>query len=174
MKKSIVRLGAPAFAAICALSAAFAAGARDERAPHALAAADVAHHADRTFARADLDGDGALSVEEYAALTLVTSELARLNRAAPVETAAGFTTLALPEDAPAFVSPQERTRLDAIARREFLLAAEGAAHLTEDGFRALELERFLRADRDRNGVLARGELDAYARAAARLPARKTS
>lgn len=134
---------------------------------------DAAIHARLEFARADRDGDDALSVDEYAALTLITAELAHLNGFIAVERgdAAGeVMTISLPAASAAALSRGEQARIDAVARNRFYGAAGDDAALDEHEFVALQKSVFDSADSNRNGALHKNELQIFASRRANLRA----
>lgn len=122
------------------------------------------------FAQADLDGSGDLSATEFAALSLVSAELARLNGFVAVDlgdAAPGVIDIA--DEAPASVSGADRTRIEAVATHEFHSAAGEDGVLTPSDFVAFERRKFDDADRDADGALRRQELGAYGLKVARAP-----
>lgn len=165
-----------AFAApsIALISVGLAAGAGfDDRAAYGaaietLSQPEASAHAAATFARADVDRSGALDANEYAALAIVTAELARLNGFIALEIGDGQEVVPLPIEAPMALAGVERTRVDAVARTEFYAVAgdDGLMDLTE--YAGEQAERFKAADGNRNGALARTELVSFAARSAML------
>ena len=159
---------APAFAALtAAVSAVIASdgglmGGADEVDVLHLSKSDAVVHAERVFDRADIDGSGALEADEFAALSIVTAELAHLNGYVTIETDAQPREVALPITAPSALSYGERARVEAVARNEFYVAAGGDGLLSKAEFVDAQLLAFNDADRNRNGVLKPRELSTYA------------
>ncbi len=122
----------------------------------------LADHAAAVFNRADRDQNGALDSDEYASLSIVSAELARLNGFVVIETANGPATVALAGMTPAALSPAEHVRVDAVARSTFYLHAGDDGLMSEDEYTSAQRSIFEVADFNRNGVLKRGELQAFA------------
>lgn len=132
-------------------------------------ASTFAEDASRTFETADLNGDGAIDAAEYSALALVEAELSRLNGFIAIELDGEARTIDVPRlNAPTALTFAERTRIDAIALREFYSIASGDDLIDEREFTAAAIERFAAADRDRNGALDGAELSVFAAERARL------
>ena len=174
-KNLIAAFAAPAIAAVSiAVSASLASGAGlTQRAAYGadaniLSAADAGAYAASVFSRADLDKSGALDVDEYASLALVTAELARLNGFVPIETGAEARIVQLPLKAPEAMPRMERARVDAVSRRNFYLAAGEDNLLSLGEFESEKTARFEQADRNRNGALTETELVSFAAKEAEL------
>lgn len=133
----------------------------------AQAAAD---HAAYLFNRADLNNDGALDEDEYSVLAIVTAELARLNGFVAVDVAGGVKTVALPHAGRRTLSEADKSRIVSRSLREFSVIAGDDLRLAADEFASAQLEQFFASDVDRNGVLAGGELTAFAQAQSKLAA----
>ena len=129
----------------------------------------AANDAARLFDRADLNNDDAVDTEEYAVLTLVTVELARLNGFISVSTADGVRTVGLPAVRQPTLSGEAKGILEDRALREFAVMAGDDERLLRDEFVTARLEQFLASDHDRNGVLTGGELNTLAASIAHLP-----
>jgi len=165
-----------AFAApsIALISVGLATGAGlDDRAAYgaavqALSSQDAAAHAQSVFARADLDQSGALDVNEYAALAIVTAELARLNGFFALEVGDGREIVPLPVNAPAALAGSERARVTAVAHAEFYALAGEDAVMDFSEYAGEQDARFAAADRNRNGALTKAELVSFAARAAML------
>ncbi|MHA7871912.1 MAG: hypothetical protein ACX939_06140 [Hyphococcus sp.] len=160
-----------AIAAIAAVAGLAATSADDleqsagypDSAVKSLTRADIGDHAALVFARADRNRDGALNVDEYAALSVVTAELAHLN---------GFIAIERKEDAPAIarlpsadqaaLSSIQQTRIAAVARSRFYVFAGEDGAMNSDEFSRAQMSVFDEADFNRNGVLVRNELAAFA------------
>ncbi len=162
------------FALTVGIGGALAAGVgldRDDLAPAAtLDKQEAAIHAASVFARADLDNDNKLSADEYAALSIVTAELGRLNGYVTIEGVGDDRTIALPIAAPSAVSRAERARIEAVARSDYYANAGSDGVLSADEFVAMSDQRFEQADRNRNGALTRSELVAFAASEAGIAA----
>lgn len=168
-RNQLAAFAAPAIAlAAAGLNAAFASGDARLSAPaygtalERLSANAAQADAAETFARADLDKSGALDANEYAALAIVTAELSRLNGFVGFETEGGARTVALPVKAPTALTGGERARVEAVARAAFYAAAGANGLMSLDEYAGETAKRFAEADRNRNGVLAGGELVSYA------------
>ena len=135
-----------------------------------LSADAVATHAALVFQRADRDQDGALDADEYASLSVVSAELARLNGFVVIEGEEGPATVAIASGAPSALSHAEYIRIDAVARSAFYLHAGDDGRLSEEEFANGQRAVFDAADFNRNGVLRRGELEAFAQRQALLTA----
>lgn len=122
---------------------------------------DAARDAARLFNRADMDANGVVDVEEYAALEVVEAELARLNRAVVID-GVSLRHIELPAEVADRLSAGERARVDAVARREFHVWSDTENGLAEEAFVALRLARFDAADGDQNGRLQGDEMRLYA------------
>ncbi len=136
----------------------------------ALTEEALADHAATVFHRADRNQDGALDADEYAALAIVSAELARLNGFIVIESEAGPARVTLAGFAPASLSAAEHARVDAVARNVFYLHAGDDGRLNEDEFTNAQQGVFDAADFNRNGVLRRGELEVFAQRQAMLAA----
>ena len=169
----IEKLAIPGVAAACVAGAALAATGPAPAYGDALARIDAetaGANAAYVFERADLDGSGDLDAREYAALSIVTAELARLNGFISVVEGDGAPrTAALPEGAARAMSPAERARVEAVAAREYHEVAGADGAVSKAAFVEAEMERFAAADRNRNGALRGAELDRFVQLTARLP-----
>ena len=167
-KKFIERLAVPSIAAAFAVGAAFAAGEVLEpaygEASQAIGQTEAAAAAKLQFTHADANEDGVLDAREYASLAVVVAELAHLN---------GFIALddkvvALPIAAPASLPVSERTRIGAIASRDFYAAAGPDSVMTQAEFVAERLGAFSKADANGDAVLKKRELRHFAITTVRL------
>jgi Ca2+-binding EF-hand superfamily protein len=170
----ILKTGAP-FAILAVSAGAVIAATSSETfapaygGPTALLGAGAAQiDAANAFEAADADRSGALSADEFAAMRLVTAELAHLNGFVAVVAGEGADKITLPIEAPAAISTAERARIFALAYQEFYAAAGPDAKLSRREYLARAAQIFVRYDRDRNGVLARYELTRFAAEAAFL------
>lgn len=165
-----------AFAApsIALVSVGLATGAGfDNRAAYGAAVETLSQpqasaHAAAMFARADLDRSGALDADEYAALAIVTAELARLNGFIALEIGDGQEVVSLPIEAPMALAGAERARVGAVARAEFYASAGDDGLMDLDEYTGEQAARFKAADRNRNGALAKTELVSFAARSAML------
>ncbi len=162
----------PATAITAAVSAMLATGAGFQNVETndalRLTAAEASVHANKVFDRADLDKSGAMSADEFTALSIVTAELAHLNGYVVIETEGLERTIDLPIEAPAALSYGERARIEAVARNAFYAAAGGDRKLTKAEFAKAQSLAFDEADRNRNGALAKRELSNFAAGQAKL------
>lgn len=126
-----------------------------------FAYSDARLHAAVLFERADIDQDGAVSADEFAALNIVTAELAALNGYAVFNTADGERMVAL-ANAQKAIAPHDRAFIEAKARGVFYAFANEDAQLNESEFVSLETARFEAADRNRDGALRKSELQNFA------------
>lgn len=135
-----------------------------------LSETDVASHALHSFMRADRDLDQVLDVDEFAALTIVTAELAHLNGFIAIDNGGAVRTITLPVVAPAALSAAEHTRIDAVSRHTFYAFAGEDSRL--DGSEYVRLQRivFEQADLNGNGTLVKKELGIFAQRQAQLSA----
>lgn len=133
-----------------------------------LSDAEAAIHAQMMFARADRDGDGALSVNEYAALSVVTAELANLNGFLAIEQADKVAAIALPPRPQAALGDAEQTRIDAVARSTFYEFSGIDGKLQQGEYLEMQRAIFLSSDLNANGSLANSELSIYAQRQAYL------
>lgn len=120
------------------------------------------------FEAADADRSGALSADEFAAMRLVTAELAHLNGFVTVASTDSAETIALPIKQQSAISTAERTRIFALAHQEFYAAAGPDGKLSRREYLARAAAMFAHFDRDKDGVLARYELTRFAAEAAFL------
>jgi hypothetical protein len=134
-----------------------------------LEATDFATDARRVFRNADLDASGDLDSAEYVALAIVDAELARLNGFIAFEfNGAAMKVAAAGAPTPSAMTFAERTRIDAVATREFHALAGRDARLNASEFESAAVELFTLADGDRDGAIAGAEFALIA--AARLRA----
>lgn len=134
-----------------------------------LEADAAARNAARLFDRADLNNDGDLDRDEYVILAVVTAELANLNGFASLDDGDGVQTVSLPSTRKSDLTAKAKSAIRSNADREFDFAAGDDERLARHEFVAVELERFIANDNDRNGVLVGAELTSYAAAQSRLP-----
>jgi hypothetical protein len=128
----------------------------------ALPLGEVLVDAARAFSKVDMNQDGLVDEDEFAAQRVVYAQLARFNRVVPID-GHDVVSIAVPEDVPQSMSTPERAALDAVARRDYHMRVLAEPGLTEQAFSEWRLETFRSADRDRDGVLHEKELDTYAR-----------
>ena len=135
-----------------------------------LSESEAASHALHVFMRADRNLDQALDVDEFAALSIVTAELAHLNGFIAIDNGGAVRTISLPVIAPAALSASDHTRIDAIARHTFYGFAGEDARLDGEEYVALQSAVFRQADLNGNGSLAKNELSVFAQRQAQLTA----
>ena len=133
-----------------------------------LSAPEASTYAEGVFARSDRNGDAVLDVNEFAALTIVTAELANLNGFVSVEKEASVETISLPINAPAALSSSEHARIDAVARHTFYAFAGKDGKMQQGQYISLQSAIFTSSDLNANGALARAELSIFARRQAYL------
>ena len=129
---------------------------------------EAALNATFAFMRADRDGDETLSVDEYAALMVVTAELANLNGFVAVETRNSVATIALPVSAPGALGDEEQTRIDAVARHTFYAFAGNDGKMQQGEYLELQNSIFAASDLNANGSLTNAELSIFAQRQANL------
>jgi hypothetical protein len=155
-----------AFAAVAVAAASFAGlnsgAAYDEGALTSLSRGEAASYAHTVFKRADRDGDGALGVDEFAALTVVTAELAHLNGFVAIDRAGIVQTVALPVSAPGALGDAEQTRIDAVARHTFYAFAGNDGKMQQGEYLGLQNAIFASSDLNANGDLTNAELSIFA------------
>ena len=163
------------FIAITAgIGSALAAGAGlENHAPYgdtitSLTTDEVASHATASFLRADANSDGFVNVDEYAALTIVTAELSLLNGFIALQTGSAEEKVELPFGNPGALTRGERARIEAVARSEFYQIAGDDSTISHSEFHDHKASKFAEADRNRNGKLAKAELQAFAAAEANV------
>ncbi|MEO1250963.1 MAG: hypothetical protein AAFW81_01300 [Pseudomonadota bacterium] len=128
-----------------------------------LDARAIEGHAAVLFARADRNEDRVIDVHEFAALSIVSAELARLNGFVVIETHSGPQTLRLVANEPASLGFAEHARINAVSRATFYAFAGEDVALSADEFLAYQKSQFAAADFDQDGALEKGELSAYAK-----------
>lgn len=121
---------------------------------------DMTTDAKALFARVDVDGSGDLDVDEFAGHQVILAQLARLNRTVTVEGGVEK-QIPLPDGVAMRLSETERGAIDAVARRTFHDYAD-KGRMSADAFAAYRLETMARIDRNRDGVLKKGELERFA------------
>lgn len=116
----------------------------------------------RTFEKVDVDRNGLVDQDEYAAQRVVRAQLARFNGRVAID-GRGVTHVAVPESVAGPLSPGEQAALDAVTRREFHLRNPDGGGLDRAAWQEARLEPFTLADEDGDGVLKGSELAVYAR-----------
>lgn len=153
---------ATALVAAASLIGVKAGPAYDDGVLKALSQAEAATFAEAVFHRADRDYDGALNVDEFAALTVVTAELAHLNGFIAVEKDGAIETIALPAAASGALGDSEQTRIDAVARHSFYAFAGSDGKMQQGEYLGLQDAIFASSDLNANGALTRTELSLFA------------
>ena len=123
----------------------------------------------RIFDRADMNKDGALDSDEYSILTVVSAELAQLNGFVAIDAGRGVETIPVANFGGGDLSSREKARIRERAAREFRVIAGDDERLAEDEFIGAQLEQFLSSDKNRDGILAGGELATFAFTQSKLP-----
>lgn len=168
------RIAMPALISAFAAGAALAAVGENQPAYGAaistLTGADVKAHAAALFSQADLDNSGTLSASEFAAASVVTAELARLNGFAAVNASDGsLRTIAIDHQLDATLAASEKERLKAVALRDYYAASGADGELQQDEFVSYQRAKFERFDLNGDGVLRRHELKTFATFVAGMP-----
>lgn len=130
---------------------------------------EATQHAELVFERADRDGDQTLSVDEYAALAIITAELAHLNGFVAVEQEDGVKTISLSSSAPGALTASEHVRIDAVSRHVFYSFAGADRALDAKEYSLMQSAVFHASDLNANGDLSKRELSVYARRQAYVP-----
>ncbi len=153
---------AAAGVAFASLTGIDAGGVYDDTAMTKLTSIEAGVNAEHVFARADRNHDTFLDVDEFAALTVITAELAYLNGFIAVEKGAEVGSIALPLNAPAVLSASEHTRIDAVARHTFYAFVGEDGKMQHGEYIALQRAVFSASDLNANGALTRAELSIFA------------
>ncbi|MEL7015017.1 MAG: hypothetical protein AAFY32_01205 [Pseudomonadota bacterium] len=170
MWKSMIALTASAVAFSGAFAGISAEGAKTRSAHnsneivHVMGSTDYLTHSEDIFERSDLDGSGYLDVDEFAGLQVVKRELAHLNGFIRV-TIAGEQKILLLKDKRntttiQIQSPEDRVRIDAVARQVFYGQAGDDQRMVADEYLALSRDIFDSADRNGDGFVAGAEVRA--------------
>ena len=132
----------------------------------ALYVDDVWVDAERVFDKVDVNRDGLIDVDEYAAQAVVYAGLARFNGLIAVD---GRQTVhvGLPRTDRSDLGLGERTAIDAVARNDYYALTAERGPITPRNWVTLQIERFADADRNEDGQLTGRELTAYAMRVAR-------
>lgn len=130
---------------------------------------EAATHASKVFARSDRNGDNALDADEFAALSIVTAELAQLNGFVTIEHDEGAKTIALAAAGKGALPASEHVRIDAVSRHVFYSFAGADGVLDAQDYARLQDAMFAASDLNASGDLSRRELSAYARRQAFAP-----
>ena len=132
----------------------------------ALYVDDVWVDAERVFEKVDVNRDGLIDVDEYAAQAVVYAGLARLNGLVAVD---GRETVhvGLPYDTRGELGIAERTAIDAVARNDYYALTTERGAMTPRNWITLQIERFAEADRNEDGQLTGQELTRFAMKVAR-------
>jgi len=170
LMKTLAAIVAVAGLGIASVESILAGSAYDGGQITALTESEITAHAERVFARADVDANAALDVDEFTALTVVTAELARLNGFIVVELGDQPGVIELPVVSPSALPRSEHIRVAAVAQRRFYVFAGADGKMSADEFAAAQGALFDAADRNGNGRLGRRELSAYAQRHASMSA----
>jgi hypothetical protein len=121
---------------------------------------EVMVDAARAFDKIDMNRDGLIDEDEYAAQRVVYAQLARFNRQIAID---GTVTVRVPvpdEIGESLTSP-EKVALDAVARRDYRLRVTGGG-FDRAAWEEARLETFFLNDANGDGELRGKELHAYA------------
>ena len=127
-----------------------------------LTRSDVEGHANRVFARADRDGDFVLDADEFTALSIVTAELAHLNGFIVIETGGQLSTASASGVSSSALSATEQARIEAVARGRFYVFSNDDGMMDQSEFLRAQSAVFDAVDYNKNGILAKRELNAFA------------
>lgn len=130
---------------------------------------EAKQHAELVFARADRDGDQKLSADEFAALSIITAELAHLNGFIAIEQEDGVKTVSLLSSEAGALSATEHVRIEAVARHVFYGFAGSDRALDATEYGRMQDAVFQASDLNANGDLNKRELSVYARRQAYVP-----
>lgn len=167
---SLAAAGAAIGIAFSSLTGADSADAYGQQPLSGLSETEAASHALHVFMRADRNLDQKLDVDEFAAVSIVTAELAHLNGFIAIDNGGAVRTIALPVVAPAALSAADHTRIDAVARHTFYAFSGDDSRLDADEYVTLQAAVFDQADINGNGKLAKKELGIFAQRQAQLTA----
>ncbi|WP_189576328.1 hypothetical protein [Parvularcula lutaonensis] len=123
---------------------------------------DAMLDAARAFEKVDVNRDGIIDEDEYAARRVVYAQLARFNRQIPID-GQSLIRIPVPEDIPNSMGAAERAALDAVARRDYHLRVMAKDGLDQSAWQDARLETFSLADGNGDGELRDGELTVYAK-----------
>ena len=121
---------------------------------------DARLNADRMFDKIDVDGDGQLSIDEYASQAVVNASLSRFNGIIAVDGRETY-HIALPAEATGRLSSHEQTTIDAVARNEFYQFAGTDSAMDRREWITAQLTDFAEVDFNEDGVLRGPELEVY-------------
>lgn len=113
------------------------------------------------FHRVDVDQNGVLDIEEFAAQAVVQAELARLNRLVLLG-GEEARHVPLPRGVEQTLTASMRATLDAVARQEFHAHADSDGALGVKAYTTLRLAVFDEADRNNDGQLIGREPSGFA------------
>ena len=128
---------------------------------------DVWVDAERVFGKVDVDRNGLIDVDEYAAQAVVYAGLVRFNGMAVID-GRELIHIGLPASAEAKLGPAERAAIDAVARADYYTLVGEAEAITPRAWVALRLAAFEEADRNGDGRLSGRELHRFAMDLARV------
>lgn len=122
---------------------------------------DIWVDAERVFVKVDVDRNGLVDIDEYAAQAVVYAGLVRASGIVPID---GRTLLhvGVPPSASGALSVPERAAIDAVARAEYYETVAAEGEITPRRWIQLRMGAFDRADRNEDGRLTGRELDKFA------------
>ena len=125
-----------------------------------LALDDVWVDAERVFGKVDVDRNGEIDVDEYAAQAVVYAGLVRFNGVVAVD-GRELIHVGLPVKAAA-MNEGERASIDAVARADYYALTEADGPITPRRWVEMRMATFADADRNGDGQLTGRELHRYA------------
>ncbi|NHK27431.1 hypothetical protein FF098_005890 [Parvularcula flava] len=121
---------------------------------------DARLNADNMFDKIDVNGDGLISIDEYASQAVVNASLSRFNGVVAIDGRQTF-HITLPNEATGRLASYEQTTIDAIARNEFYAFAGSDSAMDRREWIAAKLNDFAEVDFNEDGRLSGPELEVY-------------
>ena len=121
---------------------------------------DARLNADQMFDKIDINGDGAISIDEYASQAVVSASLSRFNGVVAIDGRKTY-HIVLPAEATGRLANFEQTTIDAVARNEFHDHAGSDSVMDRREWITAQLNDFAEVDFDEDGVLRGPELEVY-------------
>lgn len=122
---------------------------------------DILVNADRAFVRADMDENGTLNIDEFAAQAVIDAQLARFNGLVAIDTAETV-HINLPMNSPQPLTSGERARIDTVARSQFHVFTTEGEEMNADEYARFQMARFAVADGNQDQKLSGDELVMFA------------